>query len=1538
MAQRVVVAGTYVSRPSYEDHLPDYCRLCLAENIQMVTPKDGKAFSQLSAKIRDCLQLAITAEDLSQSLICKKCYESLEQYNQFRMRCARYATYLSMRKSLQPDRKQLLRFGDNWYWYSCIGENLRTVHWGCSVVCCPAYIITYPSGKVCTKNAHHLHKQKMEEVKTVYCNGEFVFDGYRFSFDLITHNRSLMFECKSLNDPHKCCKAILLTNDRSEVLSMGEHNHARETIIESAIKDSDTGNKQSITLIRGSLRELALCQGFWYETVSRQSSESYWNCIRPNCLGAMTMTNGVVEFNGTHFHQPVWLKWGAQVNKASAEPKTPMLMKIINPPPLNKTPPKLAVSPASHSGSTTMQQMSSSVGSPPSNQQTFAYGSLKPVSLSTLTNQDIKIEETRLTSDGNSQVLGSVDNSSSVGSIGEQTTFSNSAFGTHKRVSDSAFMSTAAPASIRQVTPVSTIVPFPNVANQSQAISAASRATFPKQLEPQKSTIPRTNFAVRPNHTIKIVQSTPPQGIPFRSHRKLQLPKPFPNPVGMPKILNVMSLNEAATKPPPPKSVVITTVTAPNRVRRPVNPVTVPRPLIQTPIKSEEGNDEAEDEEPETITDEIMSEPYRSEDTGSIKEQSSNPPISEPRPLMLVASGSVTKDNTLKVTALDSSFAGNISRKTPTIAPCNLESNSGSSEETLSAELEEDSLRDLQDDDEIPPIIPIDANTYSEVNRQPLKISNPTSGLAKIIGPSHIPSNMSTLTRVDAYKTVRLKQVALPLKNKPLPTAPQKRFSSEIQFHGTTIKRFKKVTESAQMRKQTVMVEPENLDIDDQNDNGDSMMEDPIAVPSEPHESAKGSDSGDNDNESATDNEDQQVSTPPATNSAEEGEDLDEQEDRDNSEVLSDTGNVSESADRSKHQSPATVSSEQRPSNSTMQSKKPPTSEIKPASKTVQLVKLQKSEQMLNFEGHLYKIKWCNQRSNFWDCMLREQVHCPAILETKGNDSRLWSQYGLHNHKVPKPVSNEENAGRYQMLNATSVIENLKLPVLQTVKVADIKRQDGQMMYLRKRKVFKYNIRLENSIPKLYFTNYVYEIKEPGSPGFRWKCVTCSSMLDTDEKFSIAKDVAEIHNHEPELTVIDLVAGDVVDEPTKSPAAEDHESPLPETIGEIDEPRKAKTPPSVAQQTDKKDEDDDGVEDLFTNLPENNPVQLEDPHEQSDEEEVVLDPLSGEFVSKLDIKRRQNRAILLGTNEDEDDNAEMLDPLTGQFRRKGDIGQEEESSNSDADIDDSTQQSKPDENLPDLPNEDFEELLKGTANGESDKKKFKKLKPNSLAALKQEISLHKKLREPDSDRNFEVLPQENENSCLIRFAEFAYQLDSIQDSFSTWKCHLSPQYACRGKVNLNNSLKEVSVGGVNHCHASTVQDMFLAHSDQQEGEILDKDQEMHRQFTFYKLPKNVYILRLDDGYFYSCHTISKDGVGCWRCAQRQSFNCKAIVTMEGDFISLARNRFGHSHDRPVSDGDGKNLPSELVNDSAGSKNMESKKKQDDKKKGKRQTL
>lgn len=423
--------------------------------------------------------------------------------------------------------------------------------------------------------------------------------------------------------------------------------------------------------------------------------------------------------------------------------------------------------------------------------------------------------------------------------------------------------------------------------------------------------------------------------------------------------------------------------------------------------------------------------------------------------------------------------------------------------------------------------------------------------------------------------------------------------------------------------------------------------------------------------------------------------------------------------------------------------------------------------------------------------------------------------------------------------------------------------------------------------------------------------------------------------------MIDLVLDDEKDKiVTTEPKANDKSSaPEPSVTTTSDEQSKQSETPSSPADKELKDapkntttsdnDDDEQIEDLLPKRSDSNDAQPPNqPEELSDDDEIVLDPLSGEFCRKLDIQRRQNRALLLGSNE-EDDDEEVLDPLTGQFRRKGDVT---EAAYSDVEpgTDETTQQSKSEE---DIPNEDFEELLKAAIGGkEADIKKSRKMNPKSLAALKHEISFYRQLQKADTGRNFDVLPQEDE-TCWIRFNQFTYQLDKIGDIFSVWKCNLSPQYACRGKIHLNASCDAIAAIKVNHCHAASIEDMFLARLQQEEGHILDSDLNAQRQYTFYKRPKNVFLMKLDDGYFYSCLTISKTQISSWRCAQRRTYGCKAILTMEGNFRSMTRNRFSHSHDQPV--GEPNESEKDRLADNFGDM---AKEKDTDKKNKKRQTL
>ncbi|XP_055523845.1 uncharacterized protein LOC129717746 [Wyeomyia smithii] len=1406
--------------PDAEQVLPDYCRLCLAENVQMVVPKDDKALGQLATKIRDCLNMSIPAGELNKSMLCKKCYECLEQFHQFRARCSRYATYLAMRKTNQPDRKQLLRYGENWYWYSCMGKNLQSVHWGCSVVCCPAYIVTYPSGKVCAKYAQHLHKQKMEEVKQLYNNGEFVYDGFRFSFDLITQNRTLLFSCKSLNDPNNKCNAVLITNDRSEVLSAGNHNHARETIIESAVIDAEKKVKQSIALIRGPLRELALCQGFWYETVSRQSNISYWNCIRTNCLGSMTMTNGIVEFHGVHFHLPVWLKWGALANKLSIEPKPAVLMKVINP--------QKRVLPGVPAGAP-QELPPTPVHKPPAQ----AFQQPKDT-IPLLSDPDIKVEISDVISD-NPEPCEPIPQPAIV-------QFSNSVFSKHNI--------TFNPETAAQPTAT------PHVRLPNKSANVEHRQVH-KVHQSARRLVPSTEHQIRKPCPIA---STP------------LIPSAVANLQGMPKILHVMSLNKDAAEKDKQLRFAMEQANSGDTSSE----VSASELNIKQELDFDEP--EREEEEPETITDEIIPVPPR------LSKQ--KPPSADSVSLDNIS------DNNLPIMSMSSSISV---------------ASFASMAAQNSTETDDDNLNDLQDDEEVPPIIPIDVTPFrNRFKQQSARVVAPKPlnriNSAILIRPQPKPGSTRPTTLANKDSGVRVSSLA-----------SVKRFSS-INLHNTTIKRVKCTR---------IIPEAESTDLE---------AEDPIAVPTEPHEKIESS----FDEEYKALNDDDQAPPPsvsPLQNSADEASnDTDASMDQNRSNKTSDTDMATDviSADNPRQiEEPSPAAPE--PASNPLPERETPIRKKQPT-KTVQLVKLQKSDQMLNYEGHLYKIKWFHEHCNYWDCMLREQVHCGALLETRGNNQRLWTKYGMHNHKVPKPITNEDGVGKYQMLASTG-IPNVKVKQVQTVHIADIKEQEGQMMHLKIRRTFSFAIKLEENKVKLHFANYIYEVLEETKPGFRCKCITCPSWLDTDEMFSIAKQFGGPHNHEPVLPVIDLIHDDVTKKPEKNndktSTPESDETPASGDSVEQTTDDDGKT--NIKNDDKKVDDDDDGIEDLFPKTAE--PTETTSPNEQeelSDDDEIVLDPLSGEFCKKSDIRRRENRALLLGSNEDDDDDAEVLDPLTGQFRRKGDIT-EIVPFDTDPEVEENTQQFTPEE---DLPNEDFEELLKGTTNGEPSTKKPKNINPNSLAALKREIAFYQRLREPNPDRNFEVLPQENE-SCFIRFNQFNYQLDKIDKLYSVWKCVLSPQYACRGKIHLNENCRTAVMSGVNHCHPASTEDMFLARPQEEEGYILDSIAQSQRQYTFYKRPKNVFLLKLDDGYFYSCLTISKTDVSCWRCAQRQTYGCKAILTMEGNFRSMARNRFTHSHEQPVeepTESESKRTVAEGVSGEV------AKEKDTDKKSKKRQTL
>ncbi|XP_053682065.1 uncharacterized protein LOC128732751 isoform X2 [Sabethes cyaneus] len=1430
----------------------------------MVVPKDGKAYAQLATKIKTCLDISIPVEELTNSVLCKKCYECLEQFHLFKARCSRHAQYLAMRKSSQPDRKQLLRYGESWYWYSCMGTNLTSVHWGCSVVCCPAFIVTYPSGKVCTKNAHHLHKQKMDEVRQIYCNGEFIYDGFRFSFDVITQNRSLLFSCKSLNDPTSKCKAILITNDRSEVLSMGIHKHARETIIESAVIDAETNIKRSIILIRGSLREIALCEGFWYETVCRQSNISYWNCIRSNCLGSMTMTNGIVEFNGSHFHNPVWLKWGALANKFSNEPKPSVLMKVINPQKRGIGVQKIVPpSPVSKPPARIVQQP------------------IKTAPL--LSEKDIKLEKSdNVFSDNTIPVA-----------AGRQPVidqYSNSVFSNHNRYSETAVA--------------------PHIVQPSALPAAASTIPSQPTLNRQVHTIKRPS-----NSTATITSQV---GKPGPIIRRPNVPPAVPALKGMPKILHVMSLNKDAVVIEQQKQQ--QALLAQTEF---IDGLTDTIPASQDPvIKQEIEFDETEEEEPETITDEII--PASS---GITKRN----PAADP----LFSNNIPNNDLTTQDTGSSLHATPFVNTVQPAVAL-------SSSSYTTNSVMDDDNLYDLQDDDDVPPIVPIDVRPFykpvkAAEQRPPTHVS-PTRGISHKLQPNP-PRCAAPIARYQcsgprtAANDNRKSGCTVPIvryhysvsrtaKNDSEGSSSfesQKRFSDGVELHGTIVKRIK----------YSKIVPEENADL---------LTEDPIAVPTEPHELIE-TDNEEREEGNTSGNEPAQIS--PSVSPVQNSHDGESNQCPGSSETDSatDVGSV-DISNHSKQPSPV-VSNTESPSEPSDKRIPPRDSSVRVVdknqpTKTVQLVKLQKSEQMLNYEGHLYKIKWCHENYNYWECMLRAQVHCTALLETKGNDQSTWIKYGMHNHKVPKPIANEESVGRYQMLSST-IVANVKLKQKQTIPIEDINSQEGQMMFLNKRKMFGFQIELHKTKARLLFANYTYEVIKQTYPGFRWKCINCECLLDTDEMFSIAKQPGAAHNHGPVMPVIDLLLGDAdrKKEKTKSCANDTSASPqssvtdTDKNCRRLDKPARSDVESKANNDQKINEDDDDGIEDMFPKAIETGEAtQLNQPDELSDDDEIVLDPLSGEFCRKSDIQRRENRALLLGSNE-EDDDEEVLDPLTGQFRRKGDIA-EPTFPDIEPGIDESTQQSKPQE---DLPIEDFEELLEGIVNEDAGVKKSKKINPKSLAALKHEITFYQRLQKPNQDRNFEVLPQDDD-TCWIRFNQFVYELDKIDESFSTWKCYLSRQYACRGKINLDADCTTVTATKLNHCHLAS--DMFLARSQQEEGQILDSVSKTNRQYTFYKRPKNVFLLKLDDGYFYSCLTISKTDVSCWRCAQRQTYGCKAIITMEGNFRSMVRNRFTHSHDQPAGEPNESKKP-RMLEESENTKNI-AKDKDADKKSRKRQTL
>ncbi|XP_055641912.1 uncharacterized protein LOC129778813 isoform X2 [Toxorhynchites rutilus septentrionalis] len=1472
--------------------LPDYCRLCLAENVQMVVPKEPKVFQQLSTKLKDCLLLWITVSELSESVICKKCYETLERLHQFRLRCHRYNNYLALRKSLDPDRKHPLRYGENWYWYSCQGNNAKCVYWGCSVVCCPAYIIAHPSGKVSTGDVQHQHKQKLEDVKNVYCNGEYVYDGYRFSFDLMNPNRTLAFSCRSLNDPFRKCTATLTTNDKSEVMSSTDHNHPRELIIESAAKCGKTGDKQTITLIRGKQRELALCQGFWYETSGGQDSVFHWECIRYDCACFITMKNGVLEYYGKHGHGAVWLKWGADASKAT-DAKSAMLMKIINPsrPPLSSL----------YSGSTPVTQVT---------QPQASNSAIRPISARTSTELQ-QVFRTDVTHAGSNVSIAAVTAPTMLPKDeieAEQTTLSspNALPPFVTRIKTEPQDSSIGTQSIVPIAPHSTTRIIQQPYNMVRPPAPLGAGMVNKRLRTVRKVV-----TIRPTHPtlptivvrqpIDVEASDPSAKSPRVYHPRQKLQKSAtPSSAAVPKILHVMSLSKTSNQPKAKAMISHPAVTKPiiTRAKR----VDGPEPLLLTAIKAEPGQSD-EDAEAETITDDLSS------------------------PVSTAGRDTITRDesSTGVTKHTDNSFKATSSIESETA--------STSSQNTISAEeVDDDVLCDLQDDGDIPPIVPID-DDLKGTGKSPIKTAaknkpqsslkkndpqdsaNRSAMLKKIVNlhrnatpsPSHVTRGMNNDGNESVVKTYSRQSFGPEsnASNKMLLNSGNKRKERDSQIQSQPVKKLKADLGSPNAIDPDVVKLPSHAigSVEQQEDESAAEMstndlsescpmEDPIAVPTEPYENVHSV-----------------VENPIKT-----------------AESLEPTQSTSSNA--------KLLPADRNPKENNNRFAEKVTS-----SKTVQVVKLQKSEQMLNFEGHLYKINWCNRRFSYWECMLRQQVHCMAILETQDNDSRSWIKYGSHNHKVPKPIVNDDSGGKYQMFNASSGIAQVKRPPQQTLSIEDIVEQEGKMMSLRRRKLANFSIYRDNTKLTLMFGNFTYQIVWLSDPGFIWKCTSCSAMLETDEKFTIARETGDPHNHALNPTVIDL---DNEDSGVKATGGNENK-----TTSVVDIPERTEPPPVAVEDENKVDSSKDNEEESDALVDQQEIVQapIVGTDELSDEEEVVLDPLSGEFLTKGEMKRKENRAKLDDAGNEDDEDDVILDPLTGQFRRKGDpklleMTPAEQDQEQEEEYDQNTDESKQTVDTEDLPNEDFEELLRGDSGGHSGGK-ITKMVRNSLAALKLELSIHNKLKDEDCDRNFEVLPH-TDGTCLIRYNEFTYQLDAAQSGFSVWKCWLSPQYACRGKIHLNADCKETTVSGVNHCHASTIKDMFVNLPEREEGDILDGDLGTNRKYTFFKRPNNLYYLQLEDGFIYSCLTMSKTTVSSWRCASRKNHNCKAIVTMEGEFNSLTRNRFSHSHDPPSTlddlEGEKKDAPSESNVDSTHSKKKKMKSKVEEKKKRKRQTL
>lgn len=540
------------------------------------------------------------------------------------------------------------------------------------------------------------------------------------------------------------------------------------------------------------------------------------------------------------------------------------------------------------------------------------------------------------------------------------------------------------------------------------------------------------------------------------------------------------------------------------------------------------------------------------------------------------------------------------------------------------------------------------------------------------------------------------------------------------------------------------------------------------------------------------------------------------------------------------------------------------------------------------------------------------------------------------------------------------------------------------MMSLAKRRMFTFKIRKrDNGLLIMYFAHFEYEIRGLVGPGFRWRCTTCSKILETDEKFTVAKEIgAAVHNHEPQITIINLD-----DEGTPSaarssqpadgpdPSSKNHqqpqETPADDVAGTssdktIDEsslskdPTPQETPDLEAKAKPEKSSDNSTLpttnpeSDAEDGLSTNSEGILQDSfmaelhkgaelrEDGSDEEDMILDPSSGELHKRGDLKRKEYRKAIMEDTvaDDDDDDAEYLDPLTGMMRRKGDKSLSEDEpiqDEDDTEVDESTSQYK----TTSIVNEDFEELLNPDQSNSIEAKKPKRTKKNSLAALKQILTLHKRLRMPDSNRDFKVIPSTYDTTCLIQFNEFIYELDTIIPEYSVWKCNLSPQYACRGKVHLSANYRNISVSGVNHCHVPTLKDMFIERPDKEDGQIKDSDNDSTRKYTFLKWPDHVYQLDLDDGYRYNCITVSKTAVSCWRCVFRQKYNCKAIITMEGEFESMTRNRFSHSHGpEPSSEAadDAEEQDDSIESPVAPAKRASRSENENDRKKRKRQTL